>query len=102
MRIVLASLPVHTTHELRAFEHELRTLTKGDSIPRTLAYSDFRISILKYQQTGHPNQFKSVLPNYHFIEFENGIATLYRNVGTELDSEVVEINEQLSSKRTRC
>jgi hypothetical protein len=104
MRIDLVSLPVYTTHQLSVFEHQLRTLTHGDSIPRTLAYSDFRINILKYQQTGLPICFKSVLPNYYFIEFENGLATLYRNVGTELDSEdhPDRSEDPPSSKRARC
>ena len=101
MRVVLCRLPVYTTPELKAFEHEVRTRTNGDSIQRTLAYGDFRLSILKFQQTGHPVCFKTVLPNYHFIAVESGVATLYRNVGTELDSEDPEISNQPPAKRAR-
>ena len=102
MRIVLSRLPVHTPSDLKAFEHELRILTNGDSIPRTLAYADLRLSILKYQQTGYPVWSKAVLPNYHFIEVEKGVATLYRNVGTEFDSDHAELNDQPPAKRARC
>ena len=102
MRHILAQLPVSTGLELTAFELKLRALTSGYSIPRTLAYADFRFSVLKYQQTGRPTWFKTVLPNYHFIEFESGVATLYRNVGTELDSEDVDISNQGPVKRARC
>jgi len=101
MRHILAQLPVFTDIELKAFELQLRALTNGDSIPRTMAYVDFRVLVLKYQQTGYPTWFKAVLPNYHFIEFESGVATLYRNVGTELDSEDTEISNPPSAKRAR-
>ena len=102
MRHILTRLPVYTDLEFKAFELQLRELTKGYSIPRTMAYLDFRVSVLKYQQTGHPTCFKAVLPNYYCIEFENGVATLYRNVGDVLDTEDAEISEQPSGKRARC
>ena len=43
MRHILTQLPVFTDLELKAFELELRALTNGDSIPRTMAYVDFRV-----------------------------------------------------------
>ena len=102
MRVVLVRLPVYTAPDLGAFEQELRTLTNGDSIPRTLAYANFRLSVLKYQQTGHPICFKTVLPNYHFIGFKSGVATLYRNVGDEIDSADPDISNEPPAKRARC
>jgi len=102
MRHILAQLPVFTDLELKAFELKLRALTNGDSIPRTMAYVDFRVSVLKYQQTGYPTWFKAILPNYHFIEVQSGVATLYRNIGSALDDEDLELSNHPLVKRRRC
>lgn len=85
-RRVILQHTVHDSVHLKTFETELRRLTNGDSITRTVAYSNFRMAVIKLHQKAETTDqpvFKVILPNYHFISVENGIATLYRNTGPE-------------------
>jgi hypothetical protein len=80
MRHVLARLSVRTPQELGNFEAAMRNATEGFAISRSMAYNEFRITVMRYQQTGLPSTFKNILSPHHFIETDNGTATLFRNV----------------------
>jgi len=87
MRHILAMLPVTTLSELTSFEAAMRGATEGFSLSRSLAYNDFRMTVMRYQRSGAPVVFKNILSPHHFIETNNGIATLFRNVQDTTDSD---------------
>jgi hypothetical protein len=90
MREVLAKLPVSSLSELKAFELELCRVSNARVLTRAMAYKDFRITVLKCQQSGSPAYFRTILPDYHVIMVEDGVATLYRNCpngGGDVDME---------------
>jgi hypothetical protein len=85
-RRVILQHSVHDSVQLKSFETELRRLTNGDSLTRTVAYGNFRVAVIKLHQKGPtPDEpaFKIILPNYHFICVAGSVATLYRNLGPE-------------------
>jgi hypothetical protein len=85
-RQIILQHPVHDSVQLKTFETELRRLTNGDSLTRTVAYGNFRVAVIKLHQKREPvdgSTSKTILPNYHFISLDNLVATLYRNLGPE-------------------
>jgi hypothetical protein len=73
-------MSVKTLLELTSFEMAMRTATEGFSISRSLAYTDFRLTVMRYQRTGQPITFKNILSQHHFIETHDGTSTLFRNI----------------------
>jgi hypothetical protein len=102
MRHVLARLSVKTPQEMNIFELAMRAATEGFAISRSLAYTEFRLSVLRFQQTGQPVSFRNILTGNHVIETHHGISTLYRNsqdAGTsDMDYEVTPADDYDSSK----
>ena len=80
MKHVLTVLPITTFSELALFETAIRKATEGYTITRSMAYTNFRITAMRYQRTGSPRTFKNILSPQHFIETKDGTATLFRNI----------------------
>lgn len=103
MRIVLVVLPVRTLAELTKFEAETRKATEGFAVCRSMAYTGFRIAVMKYQQNGTPDTFKNVLSQQHFVETTDGISTLFRDLqdgadDPEQNSKIIENYESPEEK----
>jgi hypothetical protein len=77
---ILVKLPVTTPGELTSFENAVRGATEGYAITRSLAYTKFRIGVLRYHQIGFPESFRNILTQHHFIETTGAISTLFRTV----------------------
>lgn len=88
MRHVLSRLSVKTPQELHLFEVAMRAATEGFAISRSLAYTEFRMSVLRFQQTGQPASFRNILTANHVVETHHGISTLYRNSQDTSSSDV--------------
>jgi hypothetical protein len=76
-------LPIRNSFEFATFERKMNELTLGYSLARSMSYSIFRRSVLRYHIIGEPVKFKCILEHNHFISVDAGHAHLYRNVEDE-------------------
>ena len=107
MRRILTQLPIRTAAELSSFEETMVHLTTGFSLKRCMAYSNFRMKVLQYQQTRAPFEGTFFLVHNHSISVEDGVATLYKQIEEDDAEECFDKRENespsddRSSKRTK-
>ena len=101
MRHVIIDLPIRNTFELATFERKMNEMTLGYCLARSMSYSTFRRSVLRYQLIGEPVQFKCILQHNHFISVDTGHAVLYRNVEDEGEGDLQEEDSEDENPRSR-
>ena len=94
MRHVIICLPIRNTFEFATFERKMNELTLGYKLARSMSYSTFRRSVLRYHLIGEPIQFKCILEHNHLISVDAGHANLYRNVEDESTEEELPEDEE--------
>jgi hypothetical protein len=116
MRDDIISLPVKNQTDLASFDKHMTNLTLGFSLKRCMAYSDFRMAVLRSHQTKQFTNSKFFLVHNHYISVEKGVATLYRHIQDDDvgsltcddkdynkdDNKDEEVGEDLSRKRVKC
>jgi hypothetical protein len=83
MREDILKLPVKNAADLSSFDKQMSNLTTGFSLKRSMAYCEFRMAVLRSQQTKETINDKFFLPNNHYISIEEDVVTLYRYVEDE-------------------